>query len=139
MPPCTIASSSAIRTGATIANSTAACPSSAWRPMRRRRVMRGLAVVGPLGARPTTTRTYSALDSLQLADEGLERGLDVASERHEQDDDDGGDEGEDDAVLGHCLAFLALEIVLDPAEQKRSKHLTLLDRDCGPRAARRLR
>src|SRR5581483_3270458 len=75
----------------------------------------------------TTTRTYSALDSLQLADEGLERGLDVASERHEQDDDDGGDEGEDDAVLGHCLAFLALDVVLHPLEQERCEHVIHLD------------
>src|SRR6266404_2388574 len=121
MPACTMARSSAMRTGAMNANSTAACPSWSWIPMRRRRVMRVDLVVGRLGAGPPPVRS-NALESLQLVDEGLERGLDLPTEREQQDDAHGCDEGEDDAVLGHCLAVLALDVVLHPLKQERSEH-----------------
>src|SRR5437868_6174680 len=117
-----MASRSAMRTGATSANSTAACPFSARRPMRRRRVM-----TSDRRWWAPSDEAHHRLDvllpiPLQLADEGRECGLDLRAERHEKRDDDGCDERQNDAVLGHSLAFLTLDVVLHPVEQERSEH-----------------
>src|ERR1700675_496842 len=114
-----MARSSAMSTGATSANSTAACPCSSCRPMRRRCVMAsGELVVGRLGAGPPPLARVPVSRSLELVDDGLEGVLDVVADRHEQLDDDGEEQREDDPVLGHCLAFLALCVVLDPIDEK---------------------
>src|SRR3954447_2842722 len=45
--------------------------------------------------------------------EGVE---DLVAQQREHRDDDRGDEGEDDSVLGHGLAFLALDVLLHPLD-----------------------
>src|SRR5579872_3006770 len=59
----------------------------------------------------------------QCRDDGLELRLDLAAERDEDRDHAEGDEAEDDSVLGHRLALLALPVGLDPVDEKRSEHL----------------
>ena len=45
-------------------------------------------------------------------------------QRHENGDDDRRDERQDDSVLGHCLAVLALEIDLHPLIQELEHRFT---------------
>jgi hypothetical protein len=60
---------------------------------------------------------------LERVDDRRQRGLDLTTEREEQPDHDGGDQREDDPVLGHCLALVALHVVLDPLNGE-IEHLT---------------
>src|SRR4051794_9836001 len=112
MPPWMIPSRSSSSTGTTSANSTAAWPCSERRLLRRRLDMCVGAEAGGGGEQSSCPPPRGLL--LERADDRVDRAGDLRAEREHHDGDDDCDQGEDEAILGHCLTVLALDVVLDP-------------------------
>src|SRR5437588_2368012 len=118
-----MASRSAMSMGATVSTSMAAwpCSSCGWMCGRRRVIGRRRWLRA--ASESARNRWACVLAGGEQCGQLPDGDVDVLTEKDEQRDADGCDEGEDDAVLGHCLAFLALDIVLHPLEQERREHV----------------